>query len=61
MSVMPYGDEHRRARQLLHRFLQLDAVDDFNELQIKSTHRMLEGLLETPDNYDELIRQYVLF
>lgn len=56
---MPYGDEHKRAKQLLHRFLQPGAVGEFTELQIQSTHKMLEGLLETPDKFFEHVRQYV--
>ncbi|EJD01825.1 cytochrome P450 [Fomitiporia mediterranea MF3/22] len=57
ISIMQYGDELRRARQLLHRFLKPATVNDYTELQTQSARRMLRGLLVTPDKFPELLRQ----
>ncbi|KAL5514754.1 hypothetical protein ACEPAG_2070 [Sanghuangporus baumii] len=55
-AVLPYGDELKRSRQMLHQFLQPSAVADYAELQTQATYRMLEGLLRSPDKYPELVR-----
>ncbi|KAL5520731.1 hypothetical protein ACEPAF_2734 [Sanghuangporus sanghuang] len=55
-AVLPYGDELKRSRQMLHQFLQPSAVIDYADLQTQATHRMLEGLLRSPDKYPELVR-----
>lgn len=56
--MMPYGDELRRSRQMLHRFFQSSAIGDYAELQTKVTHKMLERLLKSPDEYHDIVRQY---
>lgn len=55
--MMRYGEELRKVRQTLHRFLQPGAVDDYMEIQVQSTHKLLEGLLKLPDAYPELLQQ----
>ncbi|EJC99662.1 cytochrome P450 [Fomitiporia mediterranea MF3/22] len=54
MPVMPYGDELRRARQLMHRFFQPAAVVDYLEMQTQVTRKMLQNLLNTPEMFPEI-------
>ncbi|THG94471.1 hypothetical protein EW145_g8131, partial [Phellinidium pouzarii] len=56
-SQMAYGDEHRKSRQLLHRFFGRPAVSDFCELQTHVAHRLLLGLLKEPDEFRYLTRR----
>ncbi|KAI5120037.1 hypothetical protein M0805_004665 [Coniferiporia weirii] len=56
MALLPYGDKHRKSRQMLHRFFGQPAVNDFAELQTQVSHRLLSGLLKEPDRFQELIR-----
>ncbi|EJD01826.1 cytochrome P450 [Fomitiporia mediterranea MF3/22] len=57
VPLMQYGDELRRARQLLHRFLQPVIMRGYTELQTQSMHRMLRRLLSSPDKFPEILRQ----
>lgn len=57
---MRYGDELRKFRQTTHRYFQPSAVANYAELQTRSAYRMLLGLLDTPDNFSEILRQYAL-
>ncbi|EJD01786.1 cytochrome P450 [Fomitiporia mediterranea MF3/22] len=57
VALMPYGDELRRARQLLHRFLQPVIMCEYTELQTQATSRMLRRLLTSPDKLPEILRQ----
>ncbi|KAI5115728.1 hypothetical protein M0805_006792 [Coniferiporia weirii] len=56
-SLLPYGDEHRKSRQMLHRFFNQNAARDFHELQTQVNHRFLSGLLKGSDNFYELTRR----
>ncbi|KAH8115968.1 cytochrome P450 [Phellopilus nigrolimitatus] len=53
---IPYGDELKRFRQTAHRYFQPSAVAGFAEQQTRSAHRMLLGLLNTPDKFPEILR-----
>ena len=57
LGMTPYGDEVRKIRQMLHRYFQSAVVGDYAEMQIRSTHRMLERLLDEPDRYHEFLQQ----
>ncbi|EJC97587.1 cytochrome P450 [Fomitiporia mediterranea MF3/22] len=56
VPVMPYGDELRRARQLMYRFFQPAAVVDYTETQTQAAHKMLQSLLTSPDKFPELVK-----
>ncbi|EJC99663.1 CyP450 monooxygenase [Fomitiporia mediterranea MF3/22] len=56
VPVMPYGDELRRARQLMHRFFQPAVVVEYTEMQTHVTHKMLQSLLNAPDSFPELVK-----
>ncbi|EJD01808.1 cytochrome P450 [Fomitiporia mediterranea MF3/22] len=56
-SLMPYEDELRKSRNILHRFLQPSAVGSYAEIQTQATHKLLERLLDSPDRYFDSIRQ----
>ncbi|KAI5116721.1 hypothetical protein M0805_000830 [Coniferiporia weirii] len=55
--MMPYGDELRKSRQMLHRFLAQSVVADFNELHVQATHRLLLNLLKEPESFLDLTRR----
>ncbi|KAI5116166.1 hypothetical protein M0805_002850 [Coniferiporia weirii] len=55
-TMMPYGDEHRKSRQMLHQFLNHTAAAEYHEVQTQVTHRLLSGLLEEPDRFQDLVR-----
>ncbi|KAH8115965.1 cytochrome P450 [Phellopilus nigrolimitatus] len=54
--ILPYGDELKRSRQIMHRYFQPSAVANYAELQTRSTYRMLLGLLNAPQNFHEIMR-----
>ncbi|KAI5121914.1 hypothetical protein M0805_000243 [Coniferiporia weirii] len=54
--LMPYGDEHKKSRHLLHRFFQQSAVSDFHELQTQCTHKLLMRILDCPSDFNAHIR-----
>ncbi|KAL5520727.1 hypothetical protein ACEPAF_2729 [Sanghuangporus sanghuang] len=54
--MMPYGDEHRKSRQQLHRYFQQNAVSDYHEVQTMCTQKLLLGMLEDPTKYADHIR-----
>ncbi|KAH8103696.1 cytochrome P450 [Phellopilus nigrolimitatus] len=53
---LPYGDEHRKSRQLIHGFFKQTAVSDFHELQTQITHKLLLRLLKSPGDFAGHIR-----
>ncbi|KAH8103709.1 cytochrome P450 [Phellopilus nigrolimitatus] len=55
-SLLPYGDEHRKSRQLIHGFFKQAAVSDFHELQTRITHKLLLRLLKSPGDFTGHIR-----
>ncbi|KAL5514759.1 hypothetical protein ACEPAG_2075 [Sanghuangporus baumii] len=54
--MMPYGDEHRKSRQQLHRYLQQNTVSDYHEVQTVCTQKLLLRMLEDPAKYADHIR-----
>ncbi|KAI5116720.1 hypothetical protein M0805_000829 [Coniferiporia weirii] len=55
--LMPYGDDLRKARQMLHRFFGKSVVADFNGLHVQAAHRLLLNLLKEPESFLELTRR----
>lgn len=56
VALFPYGDNLKKSRQLLHRHLQLSVVPEYYPILESSTHKLLEGLLNTPDDFVEHVR-----
>ncbi|KAH8110769.1 cytochrome P450 [Phellopilus nigrolimitatus] len=52
---LPYGDEHRKSRQLIQRFLKT-ALSDSRVLQAHITHKLLLRLLNNPGEFAGHIR-----
>jgi len=48
---MRYGSQWRNGRRLLHEFLNVRAVNKFDDYQYKYTRRFLSRLAETPENF----------
>lgn len=59
LTVTRYGNQFRKLRGLLHRFLQISAVEEYRAVQTRETHRMVESLMRTPDNVGHQVRRYV--
>ena len=57
VAILPYGDELRKARQLLHRHLQINVVPEYQGIQESSIHRLLNRILESPDKFIRHIKQ----
>jgi cytochrome P450 len=50
LTSVPYGDQFRRHRAAMQRFLQPDTVDTYQDMQLKETHRMVVQLLDWEKN-----------
>ena len=57
VAILPYGDELRKARQLLHQHLQINVVPEYQGIQESSIHRLLNRILESPDQFIRHIKQ----
>ncbi|THH07207.1 hypothetical protein EW145_g3537 [Phellinidium pouzarii] len=51
------GNELRKSRQFLHRFLGRSAVSDFSTMQTRAIHQLLLRMLREPDEFRNLIRR----
>ncbi|PAV17224.1 cytochrome P450 [Pyrrhoderma noxium] len=56
IALFPYGDELRKSRQLLHRHFQINAVPRYYQIQEVSTHKLLDNLLSSPEDFFKHIR-----
>ena len=52
MAFMPLGDEWRRHRRVAQQNLRQDAMVQYYPIQLEKVHRMLQGLLGTPERFD---------
>ncbi|KJA22841.1 hypothetical protein HYPSUDRAFT_66808 [Hypholoma sublateritium FD-334 SS-4] len=52
MAFMPLGDEWRRHRRVAQQNLRQDAMVQYYPIQLEKVHRMLQGLLDTPERFD---------
>ena len=59
VSFMEYGNLWRSSRRLLHEFLNMRAVIEFDEYQRKHAIRMLSHLGESPDRFFNHAELYV--
>ncbi|KAI5115858.1 hypothetical protein M0805_003824 [Coniferiporia weirii] len=60
LTFVPYGDDHRKSRQMLHRFFGQSSVTSFHELQTQTTHRFLFGLLKGSDDFNSPDREAIM-
>ncbi|OCB89192.1 cytochrome P450 [Sanghuangporus baumii] len=56
-SVIPYGDNLRRARQYFNRIFQRSVTKNYYDVQTQSIHKLLYKLVQDPDHYRHHIRQ----
>ncbi|KLO06237.1 cytochrome P450 [Schizopora paradoxa] len=56
-TMLPYGETLRKHRTYLHRFFQTSEALNYVELQERETYVMLNGLLDTPDKYEQHVRR----
>ncbi|KAG5635545.1 hypothetical protein H0H81_010909 [Sphagnurus paluster] len=54
-GMMPYGDEWRSHRRLMHK--QLHQPERFQPHQLRATHGLLRRLLDEPNNLERHLRQ----
>ncbi|KAH9834412.1 cytochrome P450 [Rhodofomes roseus] len=60
MSIMPYGDQWRRHRKwFAAAFLDKKALDSYVPIQQRETHKLLAGLLESPDAFPAHVKRYI--
>ena len=57
---MEYGNIWRNSRRLLHEFLNVRAVGEFDDYQRQYAHRLLSHLVESPDKFFNHAELYVL-
>ncbi|KAH7914101.1 cytochrome P450 [Hygrophoropsis aurantiaca] len=51
-----YGPKWRLHRRLLHQAFKQDTALSFHPMQLRKTHQLLRGLLESPQEYEEHLR-----
>ncbi|KAH9916791.1 cytochrome P450 [Fomitopsis serialis] len=59
MSIMPYGEQWRRHRRWFAAAFVDKKLESYVPIQQRETHRLLVGLLESPDAFLALIKRYV--
>ena len=57
---MPYGEEFRRHRAVIHQLTQPSVLPDYVPLKMEEIRTMLKGLVTTPESYDHHIRRLAL-
>jgi cytochrome P450 len=60
-SILPYGEGWRRHRRTFHQYFNKIVVSKYMPIQRREVHAFLRRLLDTPDNFFQHVRQYVLF
>ncbi|KAJ7175924.1 cytochrome P450 [Mycena filopes] len=56
MSLLPYGDRWRRYRRIFQQHFRRDTSREYLPIQTKKVHRLLQGLLTSPEEFRELIK-----
>ncbi|KAH9478386.1 Cytochrome P450 monooxygenase COX2 [Psilocybe cubensis] len=52
VAVMPYGEEWRKRRKVCQKHFNLDASKSYEPLQIAQVRKLLQGLLDSPEQFD---------
>ena len=56
-GLLPYGVWWRRQRRSFHQYFNINAVFKYKPIQRRGVHALLRRLLDTPNNFFDLIRQ----
>lgn len=56
-AFMEYGAEWRAHRHFLHQDLHIKAVSKYRPQQIKATNTLLRRLYDSPDRWEDHLRQ----
>ncbi|KAH7907164.1 cytochrome P450 [Hygrophoropsis aurantiaca] len=51
VGLIPYGDEWRLCRRMIHQNFRPEASLKFRPMQLRKVHQLLTNLLESPDDY----------
>jgi hypothetical protein len=57
ITIMPYGPRVRKQRTFLHQYLQASVMKQHHHILTLETHRLIESLIGSPDNYVFHIRR----
>ena len=60
VPIMRYGNLWRSCRRLFHNFLSAKAVVNFDDYQYKSAHRFLARVVDSPEDFLDHVKLYVL-
>jgi cytochrome P450 len=56
-TLMRYGPMWRRSRKMFHQYFHAGAIVKYQPLQTQEVRRMLLRLIETPEEFMQIIRQ----
>ncbi|KDQ16173.1 hypothetical protein BOTBODRAFT_107607 [Botryobasidium botryosum FD-172 SS1] len=56
VSSAPHGEKWKRYRKILHPYLHRETISRNTENMMKDTHRLLSSLMDSPDQWDRLLR-----
>lgn len=60
MSSIPYGDDWRRHRRLIHKYFNQTSSKSYYDIQMKEAHSLLRSLLDNPADYALHVRKYYI-
>ncbi len=58
LTFLPYGDQFRRHRKLVHSHLMMKACEQYQPMQLENAHLLVGGLLETSGEYEHALTRY---
>lgn len=59
LALMPYGSEWRVHRRTFHQYMNSEVVPQYRPVQTSSTRTLARRLLDTPENWTNLVKLYV--
>jgi len=51
LPIVPYGEKFKRHRRYIQNYLHKQRLPELYDMQLKEVHRLLNDLLDDPDNY----------
>ncbi|KAF4596650.1 hypothetical protein EYR38_008037 [Pleurotus pulmonarius] len=58
LTFLPYGDQFRRHRKLVHSHLMTKACEQYQPMQLENAHLLVGGLLETRGEYEHALTRF---
>lgn len=60
LAIMPYGEEWRKVRRGFHQYFNSNVAPNYHTVHEEQSHDFLKRLRQTPEDFLDHIRQYVL-